>query len=234
MPHHIIKSTMWQLLNGLNYLHQNWILHRDLKARQAVSWARGVRHGHLYVKINHGLQTCSCISTGLGAPTQPIGKKLLDGLCEMLGITAVQRRGVSNMCALAKNVRPMAAQLQPSNVLVMGDDAGPAEHGRVKIADFGLARIFQVSKQRGLAESGNKRKGKKVLGQLPCLHCEGHVFMRLGYDVGGRAVAAAECAVAGMWTKVKNGTADSTQLGYTDQCLQDWLGARPQHIHARA
>ncbi|GFH12339.1 protein kinase domain-containing protein, partial [Haematococcus lacustris] len=64
---------MWQLLNGLNYLHQNWIMHRDLK---------------------------------------------------------------------------------PSNVLVMAhDDSDPDSQGRVRVADFGLARIFQAP-LRSLAENG--------------------------------------------------------------------------------
>ena len=43
--------------------------------------------------------------------------------------------------------------MQPSNVLVMGSDAGPDQHGRVKIADFGLARIFQ-SPLRPLSDNG--------------------------------------------------------------------------------
>lgn len=35
----------------------------------------------------------------------------------------------------------------------MGEDAGPEQHGRVKIADFGLARIFQAP-CRPLSDNG--------------------------------------------------------------------------------
>ncbi len=31
MHPYVIKSLMWQLLNGITYMHQNWIIHRDLK-----------------------------------------------------------------------------------------------------------------------------------------------------------------------------------------------------------
>ncbi|AET38260.1 cyclin-dependent serine/threonine protein kinase SSN3 Ecym_2540 [Eremothecium cymbalariae DBVPG len=31
IPPRTLKSIMWQILDGVSYLHQNWILHRDLK-----------------------------------------------------------------------------------------------------------------------------------------------------------------------------------------------------------
>lgn len=63
MPMQTVKSLLWQILQGINYLHRNWIIHRDLK---------------------------------------------------------------------------------PSNILVTGSDKPPTDRGCVKIADFGLARLFQA------------------------------------------------------------------------------------------
>lgn len=52
-----VKSIMWQLLNGLSYLEQNWIIHRDLKPsnilvmgdgeEQVMTDARGI-----WLKVN--------------------------------------------------------------------------------------------------------------------------------------------------------------------------------------
>jgi cyclin-dependent kinase 8/11 len=42
IPESVVKSVLWQLLNGVSYLHQNWVLHRDLKPANIMLTAQGV------------------------------------------------------------------------------------------------------------------------------------------------------------------------------------------------
>ncbi len=48
IPPSVLKSLMWQLINGVSYLHDNWIIHRDLKpANILVNGAGQVKIGDL-------------------------------------------------------------------------------------------------------------------------------------------------------------------------------------------
>ena len=56
----MLKSIMWQVLDGLSYLHQNWIMHRDLKpANIMVSYDGCVKIGDLGLarKFNNLIQS---------------------------------------------------------------------------------------------------------------------------------------------------------------------------------
>ena len=48
IPASMIKSVLFQILNGLHYLHSNWVLHRDLKPANIMVTSKGeVRIGDL-------------------------------------------------------------------------------------------------------------------------------------------------------------------------------------------
>lgn len=42
IPESTMKSILWQILNGVSYLHQNWVLHRDLKPANIMLSADGL------------------------------------------------------------------------------------------------------------------------------------------------------------------------------------------------
>ncbi|ODV79793.1 cyclin-dependent serine/threonine protein kinase [Suhomyces tanzawaensis NRRL Y-17324] len=60
IPQSTIKSLTWQILNGVTFLHQNWIFHRDLKPANIMVTSSGVvKIGDLGLarKFNNPLQS---------------------------------------------------------------------------------------------------------------------------------------------------------------------------------
>src|SRR6266516_8078016 len=48
IPSQTVKSILFQLLNGVHYLHTNWVMHRDLKPANIMVTSKGeVRIGDL-------------------------------------------------------------------------------------------------------------------------------------------------------------------------------------------
>jgi len=45
----MVKSIMWQILNGIAYIHNNWVIHRDLKPSNILIMGKGHEHGRVKI-----------------------------------------------------------------------------------------------------------------------------------------------------------------------------------------
>eukprot|EP01135_Chromosphaera_perkinsii_P005290 Nk52_evm2s334 gene=Nk52_evmTU2s334 len=49
IPESMIKSLLWQILNGIHYLHCNWVLHRDMKPANILVMGEGSEMGKVKI-----------------------------------------------------------------------------------------------------------------------------------------------------------------------------------------
>uniref|UniRef100_A0A383V6A6 Protein kinase domain-containing protein n=1 Tax=Tetradesmus obliquus TaxID=3088 RepID=A0A383V6A6_TETOB len=139
---YVVKSLMWQLLNGLSYLHQNWIIHRDLKPSNVLVMGEGPEAG--VVKV---------ADFGLARFFQAGVVKVADfGLARFFqaGVVKVADFGLARFFQL---------YVLEAGVVKVADFGlarffqAVVEASVVKVADFGLARFFQAP-LRPLSDNG--------------------------------------------------------------------------------
>ncbi|KAK3742849.1 hypothetical protein QZH41_004524 [Actinostola sp. cb2023] len=51
VPKSIFKTLLYQILDGIHYLHANWVLHRDLKPANILVMGEGVERGRVKIDI---------------------------------------------------------------------------------------------------------------------------------------------------------------------------------------
>lgn len=53
LPRGMVKSLLYQILDGIHYLHANWVLHRDLKPANILVMGEGPERGRVKIGTSH-------------------------------------------------------------------------------------------------------------------------------------------------------------------------------------